>query len=133
MKQCDAEQFVLMSHPVHLTLALALAALAICGAKGVEHGTGSLNSQLSYTHAKNNLAHLRVLPLAPRGAPEHGGAASMNSNNDSTRIHYTHNISRTDGSHDVVHYNVSHVVGVISLDVRQAPLQFSLNLTSATL
>ena len=68
------------------------------------HGLDSLNADLSYKHAQTNLAHLRVLPRAGE-------------TRESNRIHYSHNISRADGSQDLVHYNVSHVVGVVSLDV----------------
>ena len=79
------------------------------------HGIDPLNSKLSYDHAKNHLAHLRVL------APSTGDQEYRNQ--DSAQIHYTHNISRDDGSHDLVHYNVSHVVGVVSLDVSQPALR----------
>ena len=93
-----------------IVVVLVLATLAPIVATAGKHspqmafGVDSLNADLSYGHAQKNLAYLRV--------PGHDYDRNV-----STRIHYIHNISRSDGSHDMVHYNVSHVVGVVSLDV----------------
>ena len=74
-------------------------------------GMSVLNSELTRKHAATNLQHLMTLP-----PPVAGDGTDPASEKITESIHYLHNITHPDGAHDLVHYNVSSEVGLISLD-----------------
>ena len=84
------------------------------GAVPVAVDSDTINQVLTFGHTNANLLHL----MEPHANDTKARLAGTSDSHIPARqrIHYSHNITHPDGSQDIVHYNVSHRYGVISLD-----------------
>jgi hypothetical protein len=79
--------------------------LNVCSQIQTAVGISAVNSELTRKHTETNLQHMMKLPPYEAADVKH-----------SEIIHYSHNITHPGGAHDLVHYNVTAEVGLISLD-----------------